>query len=83
MAGKIECICDFLEEIDEFRSIWEFEKFQKYLDGLIKDGDLIEVEVGKPYAGFPEQWFLCNGCQQTWRLVHPDFPFKGLWEQVK
>ncbi len=82
MASKIECICDVLEEIDAFRSIGEFERFQEYLDQLKRDGDFIEIEVVKPYAGFPEQWFLCVKCQQTWRLVYPDFPFKGLWEQV-
>lgn len=82
MAGQIECICDVLEKIDEFKSIWEFERFQKYIDGLVNEGELVEIAVQKPYAGFPEQWFRCNGCQQAWRLVHPDFPFKGVWEKV-
>ena len=83
MVIKVNCICDTLEKIDEFYSIGEFEKFQKYIDGLLKDEDLIEIPVQKKYAGFPEQWYKCPNCQQIWRLVHPDFPFKGLWDVVK
>jgi hypothetical protein len=82
MVGKINCICS-LEEINEFHSIWEFERFQKYIEELVKGGDLIEVPVQKQYAGFPEQWYGCKVCPQIWRLVHPDFPFKGIWEKVK
>ena len=83
MVSKINCICNILEIIDEFRSIGEFERFQKYIEELFKDGDLIEVPVQKKYAGFVEQWYKCPGCQQIWRLVHPDFPFKGIWDIVK
>jgi len=83
MVGKIECICNVLEEINEFQSIWEFERFQKYIKGLEKDGELMEVPVQKHYAGFPEQWFKCTSCPQIWRLVHPDFPFKGIWEKYQ
>lgn len=82
MAGKIECACDVLDEIDEFLSISEFERFQKFIDGMVSEGDLTEVGVQKPYAGFPEQWFQCKVCHQVWRLVHPDFPFKGIWNKV-
>lgn len=83
MASKIECICNVLEEINGFFSIGEFEKFQKYIEGFTKDGDLIEIPVQKYYAGFPEKWYKCNKCLQIWRLVYPDFPFKGIWEKVK
>lgn len=83
MVGKIECICNVLEEINDFQSVGEFERFQKYIEGLVEVGDLIEVSVKKPYAGFPEQWFKCKSCFQIWRLVYPDFPFKGIWVKVK
>ena len=82
MVNKISCICNVLEEINEFFSITEFERFQKYIEGLVNDGDLIEVHVKKPYAGFPEQWLKCTLCPQIWRLVHPDFPFKGIWKKI-
>ena len=83
MASKINCICNTLEKIDGFHSIGEFERFQRYIDGLLKDGDLFEVPVHTKYAGFIERWYKCSGCQQTWRLVYPDFPFKGIFDIVK
>lgn len=83
MAIEINCICSTLEKIDRFHSIGEFERFQRYVDGLLKDRDLVEVPVQKKYAGFIEQWYKCPGCEQVWRLVHPDFPFKGIWDIVK
>ena len=80
---EISCICTVLEEIRGFSSISEFERFQKYINGLIDDGELIEISVRKRYAGFPEQWYKCKSCALIWRLVHPDFPFKGLWLKVE
>lgn len=82
MDNKIECVCSVMEEINEFFSILEFERFQKYLEGLINDGELIEIPVIKRYAGFPEHWYRCKECAQIWRLVHPDSPFKGMWNIV-
>lgn len=83
MASKIDCVCKVMEEINEFFSISEFERFQKYIEGLVKDGDLIEIQVKKAYAGFPEKWYKCKLCSKVWRLVYPDFPFKGLWNIIK
>ena len=83
MASKVDCICIDLEEINEFFSIAEFERFQKYLDELVNSEEFEEIQVQKPFAGFPEQWYKCKACSHIWRLVHPDFPFKGLWEIVK
>ncbi len=83
MVSKINCICNVLKEINVFFSISEFERFQKYVEGLVNDGILIEIPVKKPYAGFPEQWYKCKSCSQVWRLVYPDFPFKGKWSIVK
>lgn len=83
MGSKIDCICVMLEEIDGFHSIWEFERFQRYVEELVKNRDLVEVSVQKKYAGFPEQWYQCNSCNQIWRLIHPDFPFKGIWDRAK
>jgi hypothetical protein len=79
MVSKIECICDYLEEIDEFFSITEFERFEKYIKKLLEDGELVEVEVLEKYLNFEQHWFECSVCKQKWRLVYPDFPFKGFW----
>lgn len=72
MLDKNDCICDTLVEIDEFFSIEE----------LVTSENLIEVPVAKPYSGFREQWFKCKDCSHVWRLLHPDFPFKGIWRKV-
>nr|WP_092074116.1 hypothetical protein [Dendrosporobacter quercicolus]NSL47753.1 hypothetical protein [Dendrosporobacter quercicolus DSM 1736]SDM77983.1 hypothetical protein SAMN04488502_10788 [Dendrosporobacter quercicolus] len=82
MDNTISCICESLEEINEFRSILEFERFLRYISDLIKQGDLFEIPVEKSYAGFPEKWYKCSNCGEIWRLVYPDFPFKGLWIKV-
>lgn len=82
MACEVDCVCHLFERIDGFQILSEFQRFQGYIAGLIKDGELFEVQAKKKYAGFSEQWFKCNGCNQIWRLVHPDFPFKGLWERL-
>ncbi len=28
------------------------------------------------------RWFCCCECGKIWRLIPPDYPFKGLWEPV-
>jgi len=78
----MKCDCSGLEEISEFNSIHEFERFQRYLEGLISSGELVEVGVSKYYAGFSEQWYRCKKCRKKWRLVHPDFPFRGFFKRV-
>ncbi|MDR2087766.1 MAG: hypothetical protein LBP73_00230 [Clostridiales Family XIII bacterium] len=83
MVGEVNCICSVLEKIEGFCSMGEFERFQRYINGILEDGNLIEVPVKSKYAGFVEQWYKCSDCEQTWRLVHPDFPFKGIWDTVK
>ena len=82
MAYKVDCICGVLEEIHGFFSLLEFERFRAYIEKNVNSGELIEVPVKESYAGFPEQWYKCQSCARIWRLVHPDFPFKGLWLMV-
>jgi hypothetical protein len=81
MDNHLKCICDVFERINGFYSIYEFEKFQDYINGLIKDGELIEIPVKEKYFEFKEQWFQCTKYKHIWRLVYPDFPFKGLWKK--
>jgi hypothetical protein len=83
MDSEIKCNCDILEEIKGFQSIYEFERFQKYIANLIEEGELLDISVQKYYAGFPEELFRCKTCDTIWRLIHPDFPFKGLWTRYE
>ena len=42
MVGKIDCMCNVMVVIDGFSSIWEFERFQKFIDQLLEDGYMTE-----------------------------------------
>jgi hypothetical protein len=86
MDRQVGCICTVQEEIKGFHSLSEFERFTKYVEGLVNNKDLTEIPVSKRYADsqiFKEHWYECNLCKQIWRLVAPDFPFSGLWEKVQ
>jgi hypothetical protein len=81
MINNKECGCIELEKVSEikgFNSIFEFERFQKYLDKLIQEKKLIQVSYIR------EKWFWekklrCAMCNKVWILTEPDFPFKGYW----
>lgn len=47
------------------------------------DRILVPIPVRKPYAdlGFNEQWYE-ERSGERWRLIEPDFPFKGLFEKI-
>lgn len=82
MVDLTDCTCNLFERIDGFSGLNEFKRFQGFLEDLVNQRILLEVELENKYAGFPEQWFKCAGCNQIWTPVHPDFPYKGLWEKV-
>lgn len=82
MVNQINYDCEHFEEIEEYCSLSEFKRFQNFIKEAIDNELLIEIPVEKRYGGFAEQWFKCTQCQGKWRLVHPDFPFKGLWAKV-
>ena len=80
-----KCKCDFLEEIHGFNSLFEYEKFQEYLNHQINNKFLKEIRVNQNYEKglvYGGKWYKCFGCHEIWRLVEPDFPFRGLWEKV-
>jgi len=63
----------------------EYSRFCSFVEELAANRLLEEIPVdpvynrGMIYGG---RWFHCNGCNKIWRLIPPDFPFKGLWEPV-
>jgi len=80
-----KCRCGFLEEIDEFKTLGEYEKFMLYLKRQVQKKNLEEVETDENYEKgliYGGKWYRCIGCKKIWRLIPPDFPFKGLWEKV-
>lgn len=74
------------EEIHGFDSLSEYSRFVKYIEDQLVQGQAEEQTadpnygVGEIYGG---RWFKDIDSGQVWRLVAPDFPFKGLWEPIK
>lgn len=79
----MSCLCSEWEEIEEFSSPGEYDKFVNWIEGHIASGKVKEVPVEKRYGGFKERWFRCPTCGTIWRLVDHDFPFKGLFARVE
>jgi len=78
------CSCQW-EEIHGFTSLIEFNNFVKYIQNQIKEGLVEEIEVDLNYGAgliYGGRWFRCKGCNDIWRLINPDPPFRGLWERV-
>jgi hypothetical protein len=79
------CKCGFLEEIHGFISPNEYERFVNYISSQVVRGNLIEVKMNNNYSKgeiVGGKWYKCSGCNEIWRLVPPDYPFRGLWEKV-
>jgi hypothetical protein len=73
-----------LSEIHGFESPEHFSEFQRSIDEAVARGDLTKVPVQSLYASemFDENWYRAP-TGETWRLVSPDFPFKGVFEKVQ
>jgi hypothetical protein len=74
------------EPIDDFRSRGEFERFESWINAQVTGGEAERIAVTRPYLNAPsftEQWFRHVGTESVWRLVWPDGPFTGIFEQVQ
>lgn len=73
------------EEIHGFASLNEYFAFVSYIEHQVLAGLATEIESesnygrGEIYGG---RWFCNSETGETWRLIPPDFPFRGLWEQI-
>ena len=84
MVNKIDK-CPW-EKIESFQSPSEFENFISWMQENISERIATKINVAKKYRGIEtlkEEWFLHNASNTIWRLVWPDPPFTGLFEQVK
>jgi hypothetical protein len=73
------------ESIEDFRSLNEFERFGRWMDEQVTTGEAMEVVVARPYIDAPafrEKWYRHAASGEVWRLVWPDGPFTGVFEQV-
>jgi len=73
------------EEIHGFTLPSEYNRFVKYIETQIHHNKVEEIEIdsnyefGEIYGG---RWFKYLDTGEIWRLIVPDFPFRGLWEPV-
>lgn len=73
------------EEINGFNSPGEYKRFIAYIEDLIARKLVAEVAVDDTYGRgeiYGGRWFKDAESSEIWRLVAPDFPFRGLWEPV-
>jgi len=73
------------EEIHGFNSPEEYTRFVRYIEGQVSAGIARERDVDPRYGKgmiFGGRWFEDIETREVWRLVAPDFPFRGLWEPV-
>ncbi|MDR3734945.1 MAG: hypothetical protein P4L10_05330 [Acidobacteriaceae bacterium] len=73
------------EQIQGFKSLGEYERFVVYIEQQVADGFAREVAAHPLYGKgmiFGGRWFENANTKEVWRLIAPDFPFKGLWEHI-
>jgi hypothetical protein len=73
------------EEIRGFSSPSEYKKFCAYIERQLAAGVARERVADPSYQKemiYGGRWFEDVETNEIWRLVPPDFPFKGLWEKV-
>lgn len=73
------------EEIHGFASPGEYKRFVQYIEGQVASGIARELPPDAQYGKsmiYGGRWFQDAQTGAIWRLVAPDPPFRGLWEQV-
>jgi hypothetical protein len=73
------------DEIRGFESPGEYERFRRWISEAITEGALREVPCGFQLCcgnRSDEHWYRAAS-GQTWRLLAPDYPFKGVFEKVE
>lgn len=70
--------------ISDFDGWDEYIRFESWLYEQIADSAAEEVPVLKSYnvGGLKERWFRHKPTAQVWRLLSPEPPFAGLFEEV-
>ena len=79
------CVCSRLGEVNGFYDYDEYTRFCHMIEGFVTNKLLVEVPVDPDYHEgmiYGGRWFRCCECGKIWRLIPPDYPFKGLWEPV-
>ncbi len=73
------------ERIDDFASRAEFDRFVAWMSAQVDAGSATEVPVTMRYlesTTLIERWYRHSESGQTWRVVWPDPPFRGLFSPL-
>jgi hypothetical protein len=73
------------QEVHGFQSPGDYLRFVQYMADFVTKGIAEEVPPDPNYGAgklFGGRWFRDTSTGMIWRLVPPDFPFKGVWEKV-
>jgi hypothetical protein len=79
---------NWLEEIKEFDSYLEYKRFINFLSARLNENEIEEIEPKEFYLGTSpyklnrDRWFKDCSTEDLWRLVPPDYPFKGFFKKV-
>jgi hypothetical protein len=70
-------------EIDHFSSPREFQELRESLNSEVSEGRATRIPVGNPWApvALEEEWYALDS-GEVWRLMPPDFPFKGIFKRI-
>jgi hypothetical protein len=69
--------------IDEFVSFSDYQKFKNLVEFLVANSKVVEVNPLEDYDMYPKgRWFRRLDTDEFWRLLEPDYGFRGLWEQL-
>ncbi len=74
------------QEIHGFVSPGEYRRFVQFVEDNVSSGHFEEIPVDPNYGKgkvFGGRWFKELSTGEIWRLIPPDYPFRGLWEQVE
>lgn len=78
-------LCNW-EAIHGFESPGEFARFCAWIEAQVDAGLVEHVPVREPSSdlifGLEERWYRCNASGEVWRLVAPEPPFRGFWEEL-
>ena len=76
--------CDWTA-IDRFESLAHYQEFLAWITKQVSDGrvKLVPVDPAKAWgSAWDEHWYQCVSTKETWRLVAPEPPFRGIFKQL-
>jgi len=74
------------EEIPGFTSMSEYKRFCIWLEEQIRDELIEKIPVNEMHnnaTDLKEYLYRCKETGEIWRLVEPNFPFRGVWLPVE